>query len=219
MQPISFAAAAVAVGIGIAAPAQADIVMVDASAIQGKNILFNNGTQNATTVVGFTNSTPSFSIDITSGGAILRASGGQASVSGALDASTQNKNDTVNLTQFQLELTQDDLTFGDVEFRLFGGDATEADFTLVDDAGTTFTFNDQAITGDGRFGFQAIKGQSIASVSFTVNGTGIQEVRQIRVGPAVAPIPEPATWAMMLGGFGLIGAASRRRSRAGVTYA
>jgi hypothetical protein len=39
------------------------------------------------------------------------------------------------------------------------------------------------------------------------------------VGPAVAPIPEPATWAMMVGGFGLIGAASRRRSRANEAYA
>jgi len=32
-------------------------------------------------------------------------------------------------------------------------------------------------------------------------------------------IPEPATWAMMIGGFGLIGMASRRRSRTQVTYA
>lgn len=34
------------------------------------------------------------------------------------------------------------------------------------------------------------------------------------------PIPEPATWAMMLGGFGLLGAAvRRRRSTTVVTYA
>jgi hypothetical protein len=32
-------------------------------------------------------------------------------------------------------------------------------------------------------------------------------------------IPEPATWAMMLGGFGLLGAAARRRSRTTLTYA
>ena len=31
-------------------------------------------------------------------------------------------------------------------------------------------------------------------------------------------VPEPATWAMMIGGFGLVGAASRRRTRATVTY-
>lgn len=29
--------------------------------------------------------------------------------------------------------------------------------------------------------------------------------------PVAAPVPEPATWAMMVGGFGLIGAAVRRR--------
>jgi hypothetical protein len=33
-----------------------------------------------------------------------------------------------------------------------------------------------------------------------------------------ATVPEPATWAMMIGGFGLVGAASRRR-RATVTFA
>jgi hypothetical protein len=34
-------------------------------------------------------------------------------------------------------------------------------------------------------------------------------------GPSFAPtVPEPATWAMMIGGFGLLGAAARRSSRA-----
>jgi hypothetical protein len=36
---------------------------------------------------------------------------------------------------------------------------------------------------------------------------------------AVAAVPEPATWAMMIGGFGLIGFASRRRARISVAYA
>ena len=32
-------------------------------------------------------------------------------------------------------------------------------------------------------------------------------------------VPEPAAWAMMLAGFGLVGAAMRRRQTAQVTYA
>jgi hypothetical protein len=35
----------------------------------------------------------------------------------------------------------------------------------------------------------------------------------------VSGVPEPTTWAMMLGGFGVIGAASRRRVRPKITYA
>ena len=37
--------------------------------------------------------------------------------------------------------------------------------------------------------------------------------------PPPPAVPEPATWAMMVGGFGLLGAAARRRPRATVTYA
>lgn len=38
-------------------------------------------------------------------------------------------------------------------------------------------------------------------------------------GELVAGIPEPASWAMMIAGFGLIGAASRRKQRASVQFA
>ena len=36
---------------------------------------------------------------------------------------------------------------------------------------------------------------------------------------AVVPVPEPATWAMMIGGFGLVGGALRRRRRAVMSFA
>lgn len=214
----SYLIVALSVSAGLAAPAYADIVMVSPSSIQGQNILFNDGVQTGTTVNGFTNSTPSLSLDFTSGGAVLRANGGQARIEGALDDTTNPPNDTVNLTQLAFALT-DGGTFNELEFRLFGGNATTASFTLIDDGGQTFTFLNQAITGDGRFGFRGINGQSIASVSFTVNNGGIVDVRQVRLDPVFAAVvPEPASWAMMLGGFGLLGAAARRRKLA-VTYA
>jgi hypothetical protein len=34
-----------------------------------------------------------------------------------------------------------------------------------------------------------------------------------------AAVPEPATWAMLIAGFGFVGAAARRRRNVAVTYA
>lgn len=48
---------------------------------------------------------------------------------------------------------------------------------------------------------------------FQVTPTGTFFTRDVRLGVIGGGIPEPATWAMMLGGFGLIGAAMRGRTR------
>jgi hypothetical protein len=40
-----------------------------------------------------------------------------------------------------------------------------------------------------------------------------------RINVVAAAVPEPATWAMMLGGFGLLGGAARRTRRTTVIYA
>ena len=48
-------------------------------------------------------------------------------------------------------------------------------------------------------------------------GTAIFSLGSVTV--PTAAVPEPATWAMMIGGFGLIGAASRRAKRVRVAYA
>lgn len=43
-------------------------------------------------------------------------------------------------------------------------------------------------------------------------GTGLNADRlTINVGPVASAVPEPAGWAMMIGGFGLVGGAMRRR--------
>ena len=48
--------------------------------------------------------------------------------------------------------------------------------------------------------------------------TGVANL-QYRAEFATAAIPEPATWAMMIAGFGLVGGAMRRRKRITVSYA
>ena len=50
--------------------------------------------------------------------------------------------------------------------------------------------------------------------SQATDGTGVDDIRQVRLGVVSAvgtAVPEPATWAMMLGGFAVLGTALRRR--------
>jgi len=212
----------------IATPAMADIVQVSPSSIQGFNVLFNSGITTGTTVDGFMNDPANSRVLFTgAGGAVLRAQGGQARISADLNLGTKKPNDLLPLDGFSFRL-EDNSTFNNVEFNLFGGTATSANFTLVDDAGTSFNFSGALGNGENRFGFQAIAGQSIRSVAFLTVGGGIQDVRQIRLGATTTiidtpdtpnAIPEPATWAMMVGGFGMLGFAARRRVKPTVTYA
>ena len=52
----------------------------------------------------------------------------------------------------------------------------------------------------------------------TVN-SGTWLVNNRRIGPNVGGVPEPASWALMIAGFGLVGSAMRRRANTRVTFA
>lgn len=205
-------------GVGLAAssPAFADIIQVSPSSIQGANVLFNGGTQTGTTVTGSTQAglNVDFSGATLGGGTILRASGGQAALTGDLDTSTPQPNDTLGLTSVSFAVQGGGL-FDNVELNLFGTTGATADFTLTDDAGQVFTFANVALSnGQNRLGFEAINGQRIANVAFTLTNGTITDVRQVRIGTGpMGGVPEPAAWALMMAGFGLTGAALRRPRR------
>ena len=77
---------------------------------------------------------------------------------------------------------------------------------------------DQIAAGtNGRFTVTGTAGELFTSVTFSSTGNSF-EVDNLAVGGAV---PEPATWAMMIVGFGLVGGAMRRsrKATARVTYA
>ncbi len=90
-----------------AAPAMADIVQVDASSIQGENVLFNGGTQTGTTVTGQTNTGSriiNFTGSTVGGATFISANGGQARIEGAANVSTSNPNDSLLVQGLNFQL-------------------------------------------------------------------------------------------------------------------
>ncbi len=144
----------------------------------------------------------------------------------------------VNVTIFGLEHTY----WGDLDIYLTRG-STEIQLT-TDNGGSSdpngnFTFDDSAtwlatvdlatqVTG-GTFrpeqSFSAFHGiNALGSWVLRVTDdarvdTGRFASWSITVAGTPGPVPEASTWAMMLTGFGLMGAALRRRRKAGLRYA
>ena len=114
-------------------------------------------------------------------------------------------------------------TFGVATFNLsaagtaLANEATSVSISFIDAAGVsaaqTFAIN---TNGSNFFGISGTAGERFTGFTFAGNPTttGIADFRQLRLGnvqSAVAAVPEPGTWAMMLLGFGAIGASMRRR--------
>ena len=71
----------------------------------------------------------------------------------------------------------------------------------------------------GGIGFSTATGLNLTGNTHTIefdqlNGNTWTFVSEILFDGSVGGVPEPATWALMIGGFGLVGANARRRRRA-----
>jgi hypothetical protein len=195
-------ASALSLSAMMALPANATIVLADKSNFNGEEVIIDgNVGDTGGTILGHTNQSH-VSVTYDGLGDTLQVGGsGQSFITGT----------DGTLTQLSYYLT-DDGTFNNTEFKISGATST-VDFTVVDNEGQVFNFNDLTIDSSGFVAFRGIDGESISSVSFMVdNGGTFEEFRQLRL--EVAPIPEPASWGMMLSGFGLLGGLLRlRRSR------
>lgn len=82
--------------------------------------------------------------------------------------------------------------------------------------GTAYDFNLPGIEGGGGAFFGFTTTGAVNSIAFQARSDiiGFDDIRFDFVNAAV---PEPATWAMMIGGFGLVGGAMRRRSSVNTT--
>lgn len=203
-------AAILAIALATAAPAYADIISISPSTFNESNVLAMNSQQAATVFGTFNGGQIAFTGTNTSNNILSTQTNGQARFQGDFTGQGQATFDLTNL----IFGSTTGAMFSSVEFRLQGlvGNAL---ISVLDNEGTTFFFNTSALgaTGADRFAFQAINNQSIARVGISAAG-GFDDLRQLRLGAAavVTAVPEPATWAMLIFGFGLVGGAMRRRT-------
>lgn len=87
---------------------------------------------------------------------------------------------------------------------IFNGIVFTSDINI---SGTTYTLD---ISG-GTWQLRNASFQTFASGFINIGANGLTNVRPYSVGPA--PIPEPASWAMMIAGFALAGTTLRVRAR------
>ena len=211
----------------IATPAAATITFGNQTLGQGEEVLLGNGTT-GNPVTGTTNQTHT-SVTFTSGNTVtcvgcptqilFEPSTGQARVEAttALTGGSQTP-----LEDITISLTNGTSTFGIgyIEFNLnMGanlGNAISVVINAVDQNGVHFTETSTIGHGSNFFSALASGGEVIQSISFLANAeAGVTDIRQVRITPSNAgtPLPEPATWAMMLLGFGAAGFSIRRSRR------
>jgi hypothetical protein len=95
--------------------------------------------------------------------------------------------------------------------KVFSGSALLASLspTKIADNNLGSTFSNYSLNFTG--------GAAPMKISFGVDGF-TNNVDGVLDNVAVSAIPEPSTWAMMIGGFGIVGTAMRRRRRMNVSF-
>ena len=92
--------------------------------------------------------------------------------------------------------------------------ATALDFSSVTFNGVEFDVNSSGVVD-----FRSLLRQPLQDMN-TITVRGMAGANASYSGTiALAAIPEPATWAMMIGGFGMVGFVARRRTKVTVAYA
>ena len=234
--PLKSLLAATALSLAsISSPAFADIIAQPSSAEQG-TLVHTNGEEEGTDVTGTLGAGPTAPLFVHFQGTPdaeapdpnnvvhLQNGNGQAELTGI----ELGGNDAANLLSGDIFLnaalsgdgSPDDPTNLGMEWIELAFQGVTADtvlFTLTllgePDFSQSFTI-DHDPNGENKFAFMAINGETILNLHYAFSGGSADALRQVRIASTeggVPPVPEPATWAMMLLGFGVVGYSMRRR--------
>jgi len=120
---------------------------------------------------------------------------------------------TVNLYQDIATTIGQTYTFGFTQE--MDGSSTVDTFTASFGGNTVLSLSNTA--GNGIFNvrsYSVTATSALTRVAFSFAGNNFQNFDNVTLqASGAAPVPEPATWAMMIGGFGLVGGALRRHRR------
>lgn len=202
---IAFATAALC-GAITAVPAEAAITVCS----QGASCV--QGTTNVN-LAAYTDS-PTVSGSVGIGGPLVTFSSTDGNLSTNPGAATVFTADGSALTNFTFTILSG---FTAAEFNLEQGSPSSFIVSLTDSAGDMFSETLSSLNGSNIFNIVAPSGTTYTTATFTSSGGGFAGLKQLRVTLAgsAGAVPEPATWLMMLIGFGGIGF-TMRRSRRGV---
>ncbi len=180
-----------------------------------------SGPKQQSNYVHFTGSTDETASTSDANNLRIQQGGGQAELTGDIISG----NDTYNLQTGDIFLSNHD-GMAWIELAFQGVTADSVTFTLdvLDNLGNPETdfiqsfLIDHSPSGENKFGFLASDGESITNVHYAFTGGVADDIRQVRIIPMTGPngVPEPATWAMMLLGFGAVGIAMRRSRKSGL---
>ena len=198
------ALATAAIGLGTATPAMAAATLQQctsgASCVSGTTNVNLGAYTNAPLVTG----------TVGIGGPTVNFTSTNGNLDTNTGAATIFRTDDGILTQLTFTLLTGSFTAA--EFDLLQGSDSTIDITLTAVGGGTSTFSVVNPTGSNIFNIIAGAGEAYTTASFSTTGGGFDTFKQLRLvlGSPTTAVPEPATWAMMLLGFGGIGMAMRR---------
>ena len=194
-----------------AAPASAAVVISFANVTTNENVLFASSTVVASPTLTARTNQSNVAVSFANSLGLVANASGQSSTTNANGILTGQT--SVNVAS--------GFRFTTAEFNVAGipgnpstPEASSIFVEAIGVGGTVLGSTTLAISGNGenRIGISGTMGEVFSGFRITLGpvGAGVDSLSQVRLG-GVGAVPEPATWMMMLFGFGLVGAAMRRR--------